>query len=170
MKGKNQENIMRKIKIKKVILGVGGIGDELEKGVKLLSFLTKRTPLKTKSTKRIPELGVRPGLFVGSIVTIRKDVDDILKKLLASIDNKLRKNQIAENGFSFGIKEYIEIPGVEYQRDIGIRGLDVTVVFNRSAKRIMLKKAKRGKIPKKHRISKEEIITFMENKFGTKFV
>ena len=26
-------------------------------------------------------------------------------------------------------KKYIEIPGAEYQRDIGIIGLDVTVVF-----------------------------------------
>ena len=164
------ENIMRTIKIEKIILGVGGISEELEKGVKLLKFLTNRTPAKTKSTKRIPELGVRPGLFVGAIITIRKNIEPMLKKLLSSIDNTLKKSQIAENGFSFGIKEYIEIPGTEYQRDIGIKGLDVTVVFKRTAKRTALKKIKRGKIPKRHKISKEEIIKFMEDKFNTKFV
>ena len=164
------ENIMRNVKIEKVILGVGGIGDELEKGVKLLKFLTNRIPSKRKSSKRIPELEVRPGLFVGAIVTIRKDFDGILKKLLSSVDNTLKKSQIGENGFSFGIKEYIEIPGMEYQREIGIMGLDVTIVFKRAGKRIMIKKVKRGKIPKRHRVSKEEIIKFMEEKFNTKFI
>ncbi len=167
---KKTENIMREIKIEKVILGVGGSGDELEKGVKLLKFITNRTPSRRKSRKRIPELGVRPGLFVGAIVTIRKDFSEILKRLLSSVDNTLKTSQIAENGFSFGIKEYIEIPGMEYQRDIGIMGLDVTIVFERTGKRITLKKIKRGKIPKRHRVSKEEIIKFMEEKFNTKFI
>ena len=164
------ENIMRNVKIEKIILGVGKTGDELEKGVKLLKFLTARIPSKTKSSKRIPELGVRPGLFVGAIVTIRKDFDEILKKLLSSVDNTLRKNQVGENGFSFGIKEYIEIPGMEYQREIGIMGLDVTIVFKRAGKRIMIKKVKGGKIPRRHRVSKEEIIKFMEEKFNTRFI
>jgi len=59
------ENPMRQIRIDKVILNVGGIGEELEKGAKLLKFLTGRNPAKMKSTKRIPSLGVRPGLEVG---------------------------------------------------------------------------------------------------------
>lgn len=163
-------NAMREIKIEKVIVGVGGIGDELEKGWKLLKLLTNRTPARKKSNKRIPELGVRPGLFVGAIVTIREKPEEMLKRLLSSVDNTLKKSQIVENGFSFGIKEYIEIPGMEYQRDIGIRGLDVTIVFERAGKRVSLKKIKRGKIARRHRISSEEIIKFMEEKFNTKFV
>jgi len=170
MTEKMNDNTMRKVKIEKVILGVGGIGEDLEKGVKLLKFITNKTPSKTKSNKRIPELGVRPGLFVGGVVTIRKDIESTLKRLLASVDNTLRKNQVAENGFSFGIKEYIEIPGLEYQRDIGIKGLDVTIVFQRTGKRVGLKKIKRGRIPSRHRVSKEEIIKFMEEKFNTKFI
>ena len=169
MKHKN-ENIMREIKIEKVILGVGGTAEKLEKGVKLLKFLTNRSPSKTKSHKRIPELGVRPGLFVGAVVTIRKDMDGILGKLLSSVDNTLKRSQVAENGFSFGVKEYIEIPGIEYQRDIGIMGFDVTIVFKRTGKRIILKKIKKGKIPARHRISRDEIIKFMEEKFKTRFV
>ena len=49
-----KENIMKKIKIEKVILSVSGIGDDLEKGFKLLELLTKCKPVKTKSNKRIP--------------------------------------------------------------------------------------------------------------------
>ena len=166
----NQENPMRKIKIEKVVLSIGGTGEELEKGFKLLKILTGRTPAKTKSRKRIPSLGVRPKLEVGALVTIRKNPEETLKKMLSTLDNTLRKKQIRENNFSFGIKEYIEIPGMEYQRDIGIKGLDVTVTFKRAGRRVKLKKIKRGKIPKKQRVTSEEIIKFMEEKFKTKFI
>mgnify|MGYP002818431917 CR=1 FL=1 len=161
---------MRTIKIEKVVLNVGATGEELEKGVKLLKILTGKKPAKMKSNKRIPTLSVRPGLEVGAVVTIRKDINEFLKRMLAAIDNKLNRNQISENNFSFGIKEYIEIPDVEYQREIGIIGFDITVVFIRSGRRVKLKKVKRGKIPKKQIISKKEIIKFMEEKFQTEFI
>ena len=51
---------MRKIKIEKVVLNIGGTAEELEKGTKLLQMLTNRKPAKMKSHKRIPALGVRP--------------------------------------------------------------------------------------------------------------
>tara|TARA_Y100000031_G_C8041997_1_gene302141 strand:- start:157 stop:663 length:507 start_codon:yes stop_codon:yes gene_type:complete len=166
----NNENIMRKIKIEKVVLSVGGIGDDLEKGVKLLSIITGRKPAKMISRKRIPSFGVRPKLEVGAVVTLRKNLKKFLEKMLATIDNTLKEKQISENNFSFGIKEYIEIPGIEYDREIGILGLDVTVVFIRSGKRTGLKKIKKGKVSKKQRISKEEIIKFMKEKFQTNFI
>lgn len=163
------ENPMRKIRIEKIVLNVGGIAENLEKGVKLLTFITKRKPARMKSKKRIPSLSVRPGLEVGAVVTIRKNKEELLKKLLIAIENTLRKRQISTNNFSFGIKEYLEIPGMEYQRDIGIAGLDVTVVFRRVGQRIGLKKIKKGKVSKKQMVSKEEIIKFMEENFQTNF-
>lgn len=163
-------NKMKEIKIEKVVLNVGGTGDNLEKGFKLLKMITGKNPAKMKSRKRIPSLGVRPNLEVGAVVTLRKGTEEILKRLLATKDNTLKKNQISENSFSFGVKEYIEIPGVEYQRDIGIRGFDATVTFKRAGKRVKLKKIKQGKIPKRNEISKGEIIKFMEEKFKTNFI
>ena len=163
------ENKIRDIKIEKVVLGVGGIGEELEKGVKLLGLLTGRKIAKMRTNKRIPSLNVRPNLEVGAMVTIRKNPEETLKKMLMAIENVLKKKQISENNFSFGIKEYLEIPGIEYQRDIGIIGLDVTVVFKRAGKRIRLKKMKKGKIPARQTISREEIIKYMEEKFETQF-
>ncbi len=163
-------NVMRKIKIEKVVLSIGATADQLEKGVKLLKYLTERKASKMISRKRIPSLGVRPGLEIGAVVTIRKNPEEILKKMLDAENNQLRKKQISENNFSFGVKEYIEIPGVEYQRDIGIMGLDVTVVFKRTGRRVKLKKIKRGRIPKRQIITKEEIIKFMEDKFETEFI
>ena len=59
---------MREIKIEKVILSIGAVGDALEKGIRLLEILSKRKPIKTKSKKRIPSLGVRPGLEIGTMI------------------------------------------------------------------------------------------------------
>ena len=161
---------MREIKIEKVVLSVGGTADVLEKGYKLLQFLTEKKPAKIKSKKRIPTWGVRPGLEVGAVVTLRKNYMELLKKMLISIDNTLKKKQVSENNFSFGIKEYIEIPGVEYQREIGIMGFDVTIVFKRSGRRVRLRKIKAGKVSKKQEIKREEIIKFMEDTFQTRFI
>jgi len=165
-----KENIMREIKIEKLILGVGGTGEVLEKGAKIIERVALKKPVRTKSKKRIPSLGVRPGLEVGAIITIRKNPEEILKRLLAAKENILKRKQVSEDTFSFGIKEYIEIPGMDYQRDLGIIGFDVTVTLKRAGKRIRIKKIKRGKIPNRQRIPPEEIIKFMEENFQTKFI
>lgn len=164
---KTKENVMRKIKLEKVILNIGGTGDKLEKGFLLLKTLSNRTPVKVKATKRIPTWNVRPGLEVGTKVTLRgKDALELLKKLLPAVDNTLKERQVQENFFSFGIHEYIEIPGVEYIREVGIMGLEVTVVFVRNGKRVGMKKVKRGGT-RKINVGREEIIEFLEDKFGT---
>ena len=162
MKTEKSENVMRNIKIEKIVLSIGGIGDYLAKGVKLLKFLTGRKPASTRTRKRIPNYGIRPGLEVGTVVTIRKNPEETLKRMLVAIDNTLRKKQISQNNFSFGVKEYLEIPGIEYQREIGIMGFDMTVVFKRAGRRVQLRKIKQGKVSIRQVITKEEIIKFME--------
>jgi len=162
-----KENKMREIKIEKVVLNVGGTEDKLEKGFILLQKLSDKKPVKVKAKKRIPAWNVRPGLEVGTKVTLRgKEAVKILEKFLPAIDNTLKEKQIQDNFFSFGIPEYIEIPGVEYIREVGIMGLEVSVVFTRAGKRIEKKKIKRGKT-KRQDVKTEEIIDFMINKFKT---
>ncbi len=164
------ENPMRKIKIEKILLSAGATGDDLAKAKKLLEFISGKKAQILSSSKRIPEFDVRPGLEVGTRVTLRgEEAISLLKRLLGAIDNEIKKKQVSENHFSFGIKEYIEIPGAEYQRDIGIRGFNVTVVFIRSGIRVKLKKIKRGKFPKKQFVSKNEIVDYMKEVFKTKF-
>ncbi len=165
------ENPMREIFIEKVLLSAGATGDELKKSAKLLELISSMKAQIISSTKRIPDFGVRPGLEVGARVTLRgKKVLDLLKKLLSALNNTIYEEQVSENHFSFGIKEYIEIPGIEYQREIGIRGLNITVVFARPGLRVKRKKLKRGHIPHKQHVSQEEIIKFMESNFQTKFI
>lgn len=164
-------NPMRTIFIEKIILSASGVDKELEKAKKLLELLSGMKAQVVASQKRIPDFGVRPGLEVGTRVTMRGEAAlQLLRRLLAAEENKLKEKQVTENHFSFGIEEYIEIPGVEYQRDIGIRGLNITIVFARAGLRVKRKKIKAGIVPKKQFIPAEEIIKYMEDNFNTKFI
>jgi large subunit ribosomal protein L5 len=164
------ENPMRTIRIEKIILSCGATGKELDKAKKLLEFMSKMKAQVMKSSKRIPDFNVSPGMEVGVRVTMRgQDGIELLRRLLGALDNVLKKKQVAIDHFSFGIKEYIDIPGMEYQRDIGIRGLNITVVFNRPGIRVQRKKVKVGHLPKKQHVSQAEIIKYMEGNFKTSF-
>nr|AJS12190.1 50S ribosomal protein L5P [uncultured archaeon] len=169
-KPENVKNPMHSFHIEKVLLSSGATGDALLKAKKLLEMLSGSKAQIIASKKRIPDFGVRPGLEVGTKVTLRGEkAISLLRRLLGAIDNKLSKKQVSDNHFSFGIKEYIEIPGTEYQREIGIRGLNITVVFARLGIRVKVKKIKRGTIPKRQNVSKLEIINFMQETFKTEF-
>ena len=161
---------MKEIRIEKITLNIGtaGAGDKLEKGMKLLEKITGKKPIQTKSQKRIPTWSVRPGLAVGTKVTIRgKEAEVLLKRLLISVNNELSKKCFDDKGnFSFGIPEYIDIPDIEYMIEIGIIGLEAAVTLERPGFRIKRRKYLKRKIPKKHSISKKEAIEYMKEKFN----
>ena len=164
------ENAMREIKLEKVILNIGGVADKLDKGVILLEKISGKKAVKVKAIKRIPTWSVRPGLEVGVKVTLRgEDALNMVKKLLPAIDNTLKEKQIQPNCFSFGIHEYIEIPGVEYIREVGIMGFEVTVVFSRAGKAVERKKIKRGK-SRRLTVTREEIENYLVSKFKTEIL
>lgn len=151
-------------------IGAGEAGAKLDKAMKLLQNITNNKPIKTKSKKRIPTWGVRPGLEIGSKVTLRRKKIELLKRLLTSIGNKLRQSQFNNGTFSFGIPEYIDIAGVNYDPEIGIIGLEVAITLERPGFRIKRRSIKTRKVPTKHDITKEETIEFVKNNFGTKII
>lgn len=151
-------------------IGAGKDQTRLEKGLVLLSAVANATPIKTVTSKRIQEWGLRPGLPIGCKLTLRKEkAIKILPRLLEAVDNILREKQFDNNGnVAFGIHEYIEIPGVKYDPKIGIMGLEVCVTLERPGYRIKRRRLLPRKIPTRHRISKQEAISFMANNFNTK--
>src|SRR3989338_10670690 len=163
-------NSMKSIKIEKVTLNIGAGKDQakLEKGFTLLGAITNGTPIKTVTNKRIQEWGLRPGLPIGCKITLRKQKAlQLLPRLLEAVENKLKQRQFDENGnVAFGIKEYIEIPGVKYDPKIGILGLEVCVTLERPGFRIKKRKIMSRRIPSRHRIKKEEAIEFMIKNFS----
>jgi len=166
-------NKMREIRIEKVTLniGIGESGDRLDKAAKLLELLTKSKPIKMKTMKRIPTWGIRPKLNIATKVTLRgKKAEDVLSRLLKAKKDVLEIKKFDKFGnFSFGIKEYLDIPGIEYQPDIGIIGLEAAITLERPGFKI-----KKGSIPKKigkkHLITKEESMEFIKNKFKIQIV
>lgn len=161
---------MREVKIEKITLNVGAGKDQakLEKGMLLLKSIASITPIKTYTSKRIPEWGLRPGLPIGCKLTIRKTAaEELLKRLLDAKENKLKKSQFDKEGnMSFGIHEYIDIAGVKYDPQIGIMGLEVCVTLERPGFRIKRRSFKIRKIPSKHKITKDEAIEFIKKKFN----
>ena len=165
-------NSMRQISVEKVTLNIGAGKDQtkLEKGLRLIGDITGYKPVKTFTKKRIQEWGLRPGLPIGCKLTLRKErALDLLKRLLEAKDNTLYVSNVDNEGnVSFGINEYIDIPGVKYNPDIGIMGLQVCITLKRSGFRIKHRAIKRCIIPRKHRIKKEEAIDFLKNTFNLK--
>ncbi|MBS3098183.1 50S ribosomal protein L5 [Candidatus Woesearchaeota archaeon] len=163
-------NTMREIKIEKLTLNIGAGKDQtkLEKGMLLLKNLTDITPVKTVTSKRIPNWGLRPGLPIGCKITLRKEkAKELLIKLLDAKDNKLKETQFDNEGnVAFGIHEYIDIPQVKYDPKIGIMGLEVCITLERAGFRIKRRKLMKRKIPTRHKIKKEEAIDFMKKKFN----
>lgn len=163
-------NLMRTIRIEKVTLNVGAgkSQDKLDKGMKLLKNITGIDPVKTKTTKRIAGWGLRPGLPIGCKITLRgKKGKEILDQLIQAKDKKLNPKQFDDYGnVAFGIHEYIDIPGVRYDPDIGIIGFEVCVTLNRPGYRIKSRKYKKKKVGKKHLVNKQDAIDFMKKELN----
>ena len=135
----------------------------------LLKLISGANPVKTLSKKRIPAFKIRPGMPIGCKVTIRKKPVELLKLLFTGL-SELNEEQFGSSILSFSIKEYIQIPSISYQRDIGILGFDVMVNLKRSGLRVVKRKVSRSKIPKRHRITKAETIEFFKKNFDINIV
>lgn len=165
-------NTMQKVRIEKVTLNLGAGKDQgkIEKGLILLKTITGMTPVKTITNKRIAGWGLRPGLPIGCKVTVRKQkAVELLKRLIYAKDNMLKEEQFDNSGnLAFGIPEYIDIEGIDYDSKIGVIGLEVCVTLEKPGYRIKKRGLKKKKISKKHLITKEEAIEFMKENFKIK--
>lgn len=165
-------NVMKEIGIEKITLniGVGEPGEKLDKAMKLLNTLSESKSVKTVTMKRIPDWGIRAGLPIAAKVTIRgKKAEELLSRMLQAVNNMIKERKFDKNGnFSFGLDEYIKIPDSKYDPDVGIIGLEVAVTLRRKGYRVLKRRLKPGKIKATHKITKEEGINFIKNKFGIK--
>lgn len=163
-------NQMKNIRIEKLTLNIGAGKDQavLEKGTTLLKNITGIAPVKTITQKRIAGWGLRPGLPIGCKITLRKtQAKDIIPRLLSARNNLLSESNFDDHGnLSFGIHEYIDIPGVKYDHKIGIMGLQVSLTLARPGFRIKKRKIMKKRIPTKHRIRREDAINFMKKNFS----
>lgn len=166
-------NPMRGLRIGKVTvnMGVGEGGERLAKAETLLGAITAQKPIKTLAKMTEPSFGIRKGLPIGCKVTLRKDkAENFLKKALEAVEYRIQKTSFDDYGnVSFGIKEHIDIPGVKYDPNVGIFGMDVSINIERPGYRVMRRKILKKKISKSHHVGREEAIKFLEEKYKVNF-
>ena len=163
-------NVMRKLKIAKVVLniGVGEAGERLGKAESVLEKLSGCKPTRTLSKSTNRDLGIRLGMPIGCKVTLRgKAADKIIKESLWVRENRLPAYCFSKTGgLSFGIPDYTGYKNASYDPDIGIFGLDIAIAFERAGFRVARRKIKSNKVGKNHRISAEECREFMKKSIG----
>jgi len=127
--------------IKKIILNMG-LGEDASDGKKLkacvddLALIAGQKPVITKFKKSISNFKTRKGANAGVKVTLRSDrmyefIDRLVNIALPRIKDfrgLSSKGIDKSNNYSFGIKEHIVFPEVNFDKVDKIRGLDITLV------------------------------------------
>ena len=143
----NFKNINAVPKIEKIVLNMG-LGQEgldkkkMEICIKDMSSITGQHPVKTKFKKSISNFKSRKGSNAGLKVTLRNHrmyefLDRLVNIALPRIkDFRGLKDSACDKfgNFTFGIKEHIIFPEINFDKVETIRGMDITIVTSSSSK------------------------------------
>lgn len=159
-------NPMKKISIEKVVVNIG-CGNEfpVKDARTIIESVTNDKSVTVKTTKR-GSFNVGIGKEIGVKTTIRKNIDTFLKRMFEGKEGVIKESNFDNNGnLAFGIKEYIDIPDMDYDPNLKMSGFDVCITMQRPGYAIKKKKIAH-RVGTNHRITKEESVEFIKNKFG----
>ena len=128
-------------KITKIVLNVG-MGDagknpkQLDAAVEELAAVTGQKPVITKAKKSIANFGLRAGMPVGCSVTLRgARMYEFLDRFISLAVPRMRDFRGLPNrsfdgrgNYTFGIKEQMVFPEIDYDKVEKIHGMDITIV------------------------------------------
>ena len=154
---KNKHEVPR---IEKIVLNMG-LGEEASDGKTLkacvddMSSIAGQKPIITKFKKSISNFKTRKGSNAGVKVTLRSQkmyefIDRLVNIALPRIkDFRGLSSKGIDNSYnySFGIKEHIVFPEVNFDKVDKIRGLDVTIVTSSKNKEGTLELLKEFNFP-----------------------
>ncbi len=162
-------NPMRGIRLEKLTINMsaGDSSPKLEKSQKIMEKIAGKKAVVTRTHGRTM-FGMAKGRPIGAKATLRGAAAmELLRKLFKSKDNKLKPSQFDSRGnFSFGIHEYINIPGVKYDPDAGMLGMDVCVSLERPGYRVKKRMIRPTKLGKRHRIAREDAMEWARKELG----
>jgi len=137
----NQKNMHSVPRIKKIVInmGLGADGSDkkiLKSCIQDISAITGQHPIVTKFKKSISNFKSRKGTEAGLKVTLRSNrmfefVDRLVNIALPRIKDF---RGLSDNGcdkfgnYSFGIKEHIIFPEINFDKVDRIRGMNITIV------------------------------------------
>ena len=128
-------------RVVKVVLNVG-LGEatknpkQLEAVVEELTAITGQRPVVTRAKKAIANFGLRAGMPVGAMVTLRGPrMWEFLDRFISLAIPRTRDFRGLPNrsfdgrgNYTMGIKEQLIFPEVDYDKVESVHGLDLTVV------------------------------------------
>ena len=134
------KNIMQVPKVEKVVLNMG-LGEAihnikiLDSAVDELMIIAGQRPVITRAKRSIAAFKLREGMPIGCMVTLRRQkMYDFLYKLVNIALPRVRdfrgisgKAFDGRGNYTFGIKEQIIFPEIDYDRIDKIKGLNITI-------------------------------------------
>ena len=147
-------------KIKKIVLNMG-LGEDASDGKKIkacvddMALISGQKPVITKFKKSISNFKTRKGSNAGVKVTLRsKKMYEFIDRLVNIALPRIKdfrglssKGIDSSFNYSFGIKEHIVFPEVNFDKVDKIRGLDITIVTSSSNKNGTLELLKEFNFP-----------------------
>ena len=143
----NYKNIYAVPKIEKIVInmGLGQDGSDKKKMeicIKDMSAITGQHPVITRFKKSISNFKSRKGANAGLKVTLRNDrmyefLDRLVNIALPRVkDFRGLKDSACDKfgNFTFGIKEHIIFPEINFDKVDAIKGMDVTIVTTSHSK------------------------------------
>ena len=128
-------------RVQKVVLNVG-MGDagknpkQLEAAVEELGLITGQRAVITRAKKAIANFGLRAGMPVGATVTLRgARMYEFLDRFITLAIPRIRdfrglpsRSFDGRGNYTFGIKEQMIFPEIDFDKVEKIHGMDITIV------------------------------------------
>jgi len=141
MKQFSYGNPMEVPKLEKIVVNMGvgeAVGDSkrITVAAEELARISGQRPLVTSARKSIANFKLRQGQKVGCKVTLRRErMYEFLDRLVTIALPRVRdfrglsdKSFDGRGNYTFGLKEQIVFPEIDYDKVDQIRGMDITIV------------------------------------------
>jgi len=139
-------NMMQVPKITKITLNMG-VGEAvtnkkvMESATEDLERISGQKPVVTKARKSVANFKIRAGWPVGTKVTLRRErMYEFLDRLISVAIPRIRDFRGLSNrsfdgrgNYSFGLREQIVFPEIDYDKVDALRGLDVVITTTASS-------------------------------------
>jgi large subunit ribosomal protein L5 len=135
------DNVMRVPRLEKVVLNVG-LGEApknpklLDSVVEELTLISGQKPVVTRARKAISNFGLRQGMPIGAMVTLRgARMYEFLDRLINVALPRVRdfrgvpsRSFDGRGNYTLGVKEQMIFPEIDYDKVQQIHGLDIVFV------------------------------------------
>ncbi len=141
MKDFGYSNNMQVPRIAKIVVNVG-LGEAIQNpklidsAVRELATITGQKPVVTKARKSIANFKLREGMSIGCSVTLRRErMFEFFDRLVSIAIPRVRDFKgisprafDGRGNFTFGVKEQIIFPEIDYDKIEQIMGMNITIV------------------------------------------